>query len=96
MQKEKKMIVKKLLWDYNFTEEEFLEILEGKKEFGNFNRNWAVRRCIEGLNYYDLIQIIDLKMLLEVWPEIRDKIRIKNIKDGMDYVLRKYIISTAR
>ena len=91
-----KNTVKKLLWDYNFTEEEFIEILDGKKELGSFNRKWAVRRAVEGLNYYDLIEVVGFKTLAEVWPSIRENFRIKNIKDGMDYVLRKYSLSASR
>ncbi|HDQ25554.1 MAG TPA: hypothetical protein ENN43_02275 [bacterium] len=91
-----KKTVKKLLWDYDFTEEEFMEILDGKKELGSFNRKWAVRRAVEGLNYYDLLEVVGLKTLDEVWPEIRETFRIKSIKDGIDYVLRKYSISASR
>ncbi len=91
-----KDIVKKLLWDYNFTEEEFMDFLTGKKELGSFNRKWAVRRAIEGLNYYDLIELVDLKTIAEVWPSIRETFHIKSIRDGIDYVLRKYNISASR
>jgi hypothetical protein len=96
MNQEQKNIVKKLLWDYNFTEEEFMDILTGKSEQGSFNRKWAIRRAIEGMNYYDLIDIVGLKAIAEVWPEIRDTFRIKSIKEGIDYVLRKYNLSTSR
>ncbi|HRU38651.1 MAG TPA: hypothetical protein P5511_02145 [Candidatus Goldiibacteriota bacterium] len=93
---EQKNTVKKLLWDYNFTEEEFMDVLTGKLEQGSFNRKWAVRRAIEGLNYYDLIELVGLKTIAEVWPEIRDTFRIKSIKEGIDYVLRKYTLSASR
>lgn len=96
MTDEQKNIVKKLLWDYNFTEEEFMDFLTGKKELGSFNRKWAVRRAIEGLNYYELIELVGLKTIAEVWPSIRETFRIKSIRDGIDYVLRKYTISASR
>ncbi len=93
---DRKKVVTKLLWDYNFTEEEFMEILNGKKELGGFNRKRAVRRAVEGLNYYDLIEVVGFKTLAEVWPSIRENFRIKGIKDWIDYVLRKYSISASR
>jgi hypothetical protein len=93
---EQKKTAKKLLWDYNFTEEEFMDILDGKTELGGFNRKWAVRRAIEGLNYYDLLELVGIKTIAEVWPEIRKTFRIKSIKEGMDYVLRKYSLSASR
>ncbi len=96
MTQKQKEIIKKLIWDYNFTEDEFINILTGQKEIGSFNKKWAVRRAIECLNYYDLIELIDLKTISEVWPSIRETFRIKSIRDGIDYVLRKYNISTSR
>jgi len=96
MTQEQKKTVKKLLWDYDFTEEEFMDILNGKTELGSFNRKWAVRRAVEGLNYYDLLDVVGLKTLAEVWPGIRQTFRTKNIKDGIDYVLRKYSIPASR
>lgn len=96
MTQNQKNTVKKLLWDYNFTEEEFMDILNGKTELGSFNRKWAMRRAIEGLSYYDLLELVGLKAVSEVWPEIRQTFRIKSIKEGMDYALRKYSISTSR
>jgi hypothetical protein len=96
MTQAQKKTIKKLLWDYNFTEEEFMDILGGKTELGSFNRKWAVRRAIEGLNYYDLLEVVGLKTIAEVWPEIRQTFRLKNVKKGMDYVLRKYTVSSAR
>ena len=96
MNKKQKEIIKKLLWDYDLTEEEFMDFLTGKKELGSFNKKWAVRRAIEGLNYYDLIELVNFKTIAEVWPSIRETFRIKSIRDGIDYVLRKYTISTSR
>jgi len=96
MNKKQKEIIKKLLWDYDLTEEEFMDFLTGKKELGSFNKKWAVRRAIEGLNYYDLIELVNFKTIAEVWPSIRETFRIKSIRDGIDYVLRKYTISTPR
>ncbi|PKL92246.1 MAG: hypothetical protein CVV21_05700 [Candidatus Goldiibacteriota bacterium HGW-Goldbacteria-1] len=96
MTQEQKDIIKKLLWDYNFTEEEYMDILTGKKELGSFNRKWAVRRAVEGLNYYELIELVGFKTIVEVWPSIRETFRIKSIRDGIDYALRKYTVSASR
>jgi len=93
MTEQMKNTVKKLLWDYNFTEEEFIDILEGKRIISGFDRKWAVRRAIEGLNYYELMRIAGFKTVADVWPEIRDTFRVKSIKEGMDYVLRKNSVS---
>lgn len=94
MTRSQKDTIKTLLWDYNFTEEEFMDILTGKMQFGSFNRKWAVRRAVEGLSYYDLIKLVGLKAIAEVWPEISANLRNKTRVQGIDYVLRKYNMST--
>ncbi|MEK7472599.1 MAG: hypothetical protein AAB625_01030 [Patescibacteria group bacterium] len=46
-------LFKQLVWDYNLTQDEFEEILVGKKVLGNMNKSWAITRILENLNYYD-------------------------------------------
>ncbi|MCX8092834.1 MAG: hypothetical protein N3E50_01545 [Candidatus Goldbacteria bacterium] len=95
MDEKMRKIIRHLIWDYNISEDEFLEILYGKKQIGWFDNVWALKRAIEGLNYYDLINLVGFEILSHNWKNIRDKIRSENIKKGIDYVLRRFNISTS-
>lgn len=96
MKEEIKKIIRKLIWDYNISEVEFFEILNDKKQIECFDSKWALKRAIEGLNYYDLMKLVGIKMLVNNWDALRNKIKSASIKKGIDYVIRKYIISTTR
>jgi hypothetical protein len=85
-----------LVWEYNLKPEEFKKILAGKKEEGWFNREWAVARVLENMNYYEAKKIINFDFLRENWKDIKKRLFKKNIKEGYEYVLQKKALSTAK
>lgn len=87
------MDIKKIIWDYNITEEEFLNYLFGKKEDGWFNQEWALVRAIERLNYYDMKELIPIDLLRNKWGKIKNKIWRKDIREGIEFILRRSSIS---
>ncbi len=90
------MNIKKIIWDYNISEQDFLDYLYGKKENGWFNQEWAIIRALERLNYYELKELVPLKLLLEKWEAIKYKIWRKDIRDGIEFVLRRNSIPITR
>jgi hypothetical protein len=90
-----KNAIKQVLWDYNITEEEFVKMLDADIKPGGFDRLWAERRAIEGLSYYDLLEIVGLKRIARDWEKLKPTLRNKTRIRGIDYVLRKYNIPAA-
>ncbi|HDQ25708.1 MAG TPA: hypothetical protein ENN43_03060 [bacterium] len=87
--------IKELLWDSSITEDDFLKMLDSGIRPDGFDRIWAERRAIEGMRYYDLIEIVGLKRIARDWKILKKSIRNKTRVKGIDYVLRKYNIPAA-
>ncbi|MBN1938266.1 MAG: hypothetical protein JW843_01670 [Candidatus Aminicenantes bacterium] len=88
--------VRRLIWDYRMTPEEFITLLDGEIKPGGFDRIWAMRRAAEGLNYYDLLEIVGLQRLARDWPILKPTLRSQTRAKGIDYVLRKHHLSAPR
>lgn len=90
-----KQAIKKILLDYNITEDEFLKLLDAEITTGDFDRIRAERRTIEGMEYYNLMEIAGINRIArdreKLKPALRNKMRVR----GIEYVLRKYNISAA-
>lgn len=90
------MDIKKVIWDYNISEEDFLHYLYGKKEDGWFNQDWALVRSIERLNYYELKNLVSTELLLKKWDLIKNRIWRKDIREGLEFALQRANISSSR
>ena len=55
--------IKRIIWDYQITPEEYMDLLDGDIKPGGFDRIWALRRAVEGMNYYDLLEIVRLERI---------------------------------
>lgn len=87
---------KQLVWDYKMQPQTFFAILEGKKEDGWFNRNWAIARVLEHANYYEARELIPMSVLVQRWPDIKRRLFQSSIKEGYEYLLHRYALSSAR
>ncbi|HPN32371.1 MAG TPA: hypothetical protein PKY81_15575 [bacterium] len=90
------MNIKKIIWDYNISEQDFLDYLHGKKEDGWFNQEWAIVRAIERLNYYELKEALSFDLLNEKWDKIKHKIWRKDIREGLQFILRRNSVPVTR
>lgn len=75
------------LWDHNITFEEFQGLLAGTFEFGRLNRDWAAVRLIEYAPYEEMIRLLGYKALVEEWPRWRPKVRMAEIRRGLDFLV---------
>jgi len=92
---ERKLLEKKLLWDYDISLEQYLEYLYGREEEGWFDQDWALARAVNNLNYYELRELIPLELLAENWSKIKDKIRDPAVKNGLEFVLQRETVSSS-
>jgi hypothetical protein len=44
-----------------------------------------VARLLESVNWFDIVKIIPPKEICNVWAEAKKYIRVKSIKEGMDF-----------
>lgn len=86
---------KQVVWDYKMTPGEFVEILEGKKQNGWFNQDWAISRVLENLNYYEAMSLVPINILLDHWKFVKSRIFAQSIKDGYEFVLHRHALSVA-
>ncbi|MCX6054063.1 MAG: hypothetical protein NTZ74_03955 [Chloroflexi bacterium] len=75
------------VWDYNIDENQFKDILAGRKIMGKLDQDWAARRLLEYASYKDIVQQIGYARLVEYWPRWRNGIRSVSRKRGMDFLV---------
>ena len=86
---------KKLVWDYQLSQDDFNSILLGEKKVGTFDQDWAISRILENLNYYDAMALVPYATLRERWAFIKGKLFNSAIKDGYEFLLQRYPVSIA-
>ena len=86
---------RQILWDYDLSPEDFFDVLDKKRQMGWFTQDWAIARLLEHAPYYDTIALVPLGVIRERWEHIRPKLFNRAIRDGYDYVLRRYALSSA-
>ena len=89
----KQNVYQQLVWDYNLAQDEFEEILSGKKKNGNLDQDWAISRILSNLNYYDAMHLIPYSVLKKRWSHIKGKLFNKTIQDGYEFLLHRYPVS---
>jgi len=96
MTKESSTAIKRLIWDYHIDADEFMAMLDGDIKPGGLDRLWALRRAVEGMNYYNLLEIVGLSRIARDWPALKPFLRNQTRIRGIEYVLRKHNLSAAR
>lgn len=74
-------------WDYKISEEEFLEILQGRLSIGRLNQEWALIRFFEYGTYKEIVSILGFKAIIKWWPKIRSHIKSKSKRRGFDFLI---------
>jgi hypothetical protein len=75
------------LWDYDLSNQEFLDILEGKLEKGRLDQNWAITRLFEHAKYEDIIRFLGYENIMIHWPRLRDRVRSEERRRGFDFLV---------
>lgn len=71
MEREQKIeYVKSLLWDYNISPEECLEVLEGsRKKAGHYDAEMLFRKMIESWRWFTVLKILPKERIQELLTE---------------------------
>ncbi len=79
-------LIRKILWDYDFSDDEIIRIYNGELEIGGMNEHKLKARLLNSYSWYTLIREIgfeDAKKLMQ--PEIIRYIYPKSLQQKYSY-----------
>ncbi|MBA4417615.1 MAG: hypothetical protein C0392_06865 [Syntrophus sp. (in: bacteria)] len=85
---EQRNILRQALWDMTLEPEEFLDIIEGRSSRKWPERGFCVARLLESVNWFKITPIVDPQTLCSLWQDARKHVRMKEIREGMDFASR--------
>lgn len=88
LNQEQRKIIKQCLWDLNLAPDEFIDIIEGYSNRKWPDRAFCVARLLESVNWFDIIKIIEPKKICALWDIAKKHVRLKSIKEGMDFACK--------
>ncbi|MBU1297841.1 MAG: hypothetical protein KJ963_06585 [Bacteroidetes bacterium] len=93
--------ISSVFWDYDFSEEELIDLLYGKiTRLGFLDREKLIIRMITYLNWYDFIKLVPVNLLTQILNEkLLENISDEKIVKGLKVVkrlLQQESVSTAR
>lgn len=82
--------IRSAFWDYDFSSEELLALSRGERErVGPLDRQTLFLRMVSYLPWYDFIEIVSPKEILEVMDEeFLEKVKEPVLRNGLSYVIR--------
>jgi hypothetical protein len=75
------------VWDYDISEEQFRQMLEGKLEIGRLNQRWAVLRLLEYAPYPEIVARLGFRRIVEGWADWREHVRSQSRRRGFDFLV---------
>ena len=75
------------LWDYDISEAQFRNLLEGKISIGRLDSDWAAIRLLDYAPYPDIIHLLGFRRLVEGWPRWREHIRSESRRRAFDFLV---------
>jgi hypothetical protein len=84
----KHQALKRIFWDYNFSEEELLDLLHGRRQsLGSLARSALLTRMFEYMNWFDIVDHIDKDFFLAaITPEFITGCKEKDLQQGLTFV----------
>jgi len=77
----------KYVWDYDLAQDEFDDILAGRRTRGNLDRDWAAVRVIEWAPYHEMVRLIGFPALVNEWSRWRSRIRSEQQRRAIDFLV---------
>lgn len=85
---EQSRTISQALWDLNMSPEEFVGIIRGTTARKWPDRAFCVARLLESVNWFKITEIFEPRLICSLWKEARGLVRLKTIKEGMDFACR--------
>lgn len=85
---EKQHTLKKIFWDYDFSEEELYDLLHGRRQSpGLLTRSALLTRMFEYMNWFDILDYINRDLFLTtITPEFINGFKEKDLQEGLTFV----------
>ncbi len=84
--------LKKIVWDYEVSLEELIQILEGRKKSFSLNREKILARLLLSVNWYKLLEIFGPHILKEILnDEVLKYIHIESLRQ--DFIYAREVLS---
>jgi hypothetical protein len=85
---EKIKLMKPLMWDYKYSYEECLEVLEGKrKTVGHYTEETLFRKLLESYPWFTIINLLPLERIMELLTEQTiQKLRFDSLKKHYAFI----------
>jgi hypothetical protein len=85
---EERQRLKKIFWDYDFSEAELLDLLHGRRQsLGSLTRSALLTRMFEYMNWFDILDQIDKDFFLStITPEFINGFKEKDLQQGLTFV----------
>lgn len=77
----------KYVWDYDLAQDEFDDILAGRRKRGRLNRDWAAVRVIEWAPYQEMVRLIGFRARVSEWSRWRSHIRSEQQRRAIDFLV---------
>ena len=78
--------LKNIVWDYEVSLEELIQILEGRKKSFSLNREKILARLLLSVNWYKLLEIFGPHILKEILnDEVLKYIHIESLRQDFIY-----------
>ncbi|MEK6287380.1 MAG: hypothetical protein AABO57_16690 [Acidobacteriota bacterium] len=77
----------KYVWDYDLGQDEFDDILAGRRTRGRLDRDWAAVRVIEWAPYQEMVRLIGFRALVNEWSRWRSRVRSEQQRRAIDFLV---------
>jgi hypothetical protein len=88
---EKIKLMKSLMWDYKYSPEECLEVLEGKrKTVGHYTEETLFRKLLESYSWFTILEILSIERISELLTDkVIQSLRMPSMRKAYQYVRKK-------
>lgn len=76
------------VWDYDLNAKQYQEILEGQREIGRLNQDWAAKRLLEYAPYDEIVRLLGFTRLVRQRQRWRPSIRSESRRRGFDFLVQ--------
>lgn len=88
---EKLKMMRQIMWDYHYSPEECLEVLEGKRRtVGHYNEKNLFRKLLESYPWFSILKILSLERIAELLTEdVVDSLRFPSMRKKYEFVRKR-------
>ena len=85
---DKKIMLKNLIWDYDFEPDDLQELLNGSKNsIGHYSKEMIFQKLLESYSWFTLLSIFPPEQMLKILNSLNlNKLRTKSLVKNYEYI----------